>query len=138
MKTFLLLATFCALTLPALAGSKDEVHTPDKGSVERSAILEAVHAQYARNDPDRTAATVEFTVPYLKVHNGWAWIEIHPRMKDGSQAFEPQSELYRLKDGKWTFMDSLSGEADADHPKEIREMKKKFPGLPEDILPKVQ
>ncbi len=137
MKTFLI-AAFCTLALPVLAGPQDDVHTPSKGSAERSAILEAVHAQYARNDPDRTAATVEFTVPYLKVHNGWAWIEIHPRTKDGKQAFEPQSELYHLKDGKWTFTDALSGEADADHPKEIKEMKKKHPGLPEDILPDVR
>ncbi|MDB6137281.1 MAG: hypothetical protein JWO94_353 [Verrucomicrobiaceae bacterium] len=146
MKLFpLAIACVCLLTLAARPfitaaepAAKDELHTPDRASAERKAIIEAVHAEYSKNDSARTEATVEFIVPYLKVHNGWAWIEIHPRTKDGQQAFEPQSELYHLKNGKWTFMDALSGEADADPAKDIRAMKKKFPALPHDILPQVE
>ena len=142
MKSFPFAAVFAALVfaLPnafSEPAPKDELHTPDKAGAERKAILEAVHANYSKHDKERTAATVEFIVPYLKVHNGWAWIEIHPRTKDGQQQFEPQSELYQLKDGQWTYRDGLSGEADADHPKEIREIKKKYPAMPHDILPKL-
>ncbi|MDB6140795.1 MAG: hypothetical protein JWO94_3867 [Verrucomicrobiaceae bacterium] len=133
----LALAATLSLACRAESPAKDQVHTPEKASAERKAIIDAVHAEYAKNDKERTAATVEFVVPYLKVHNGWAWIEIHPKTKDGQQAFEPQSELYQLKDGKWTFVDALSGEADADPARDIREMKKKYPALPHDILPKV-
>ena len=116
--------------------AKDQIHTPEKGSAERKAIMEAVHAQYAKNDSTRTQASVEFVVPYLQVHNGWAWIIINPQSKDGKQQFESQSELYQLNDGKWVWAGGLSGEADFDDTKDLNELKKKFSNLPSDIIPK--
>src|SRR5690348_12045214 len=46
----------------------DELHTPEKGSTERQAIMDAL----------RGNQNVVFQVNYLKVHNGWCWIDTTP------------------------------------------------------------
>jgi hypothetical protein len=63
----------------------DQLRTPAKDSAERKAIVDAVHEAY-KEGADQPA---KFLVNYLKVHNGWAWINVTPlddRRKAGSRS----------------------------------------------------
>src|SRR5437660_548703 len=50
------------------ATQNDELHTPAKGTDERQAIMDAL----------RGNQQVVFQVNYLKVHNGWCWVDTTP------------------------------------------------------------
>src|ERR1700736_578355 len=52
----------------------DQLHTPAEGSGERKAIIDAVREEY-KEGADHPA---KFKVNYLKVHQGWAWINVTP------------------------------------------------------------
>src|SRR4026209_2776621 len=84
---------------PALAGPQaDEVRTPAEGTAERQAILAAGADLYKeREDPP-----AKFKVNYLKVHNGWAWIDVTPLSARGTPVGEPAPLLFNNKNGKWT------------------------------------
>src|SRR6185295_11380438 len=58
--------------------TQDEVHTPEMGSSERQAIMDAL-----RGNED-----VRFQVHHLKVHNGWAWVDTTPLDKNGHATAE--------------------------------------------------
>ena len=120
--------------------SNDELHTPAKGTPEREAILNAVRDDY-KEGADHPA---EFKVNYLKVHNGWAWINVTPLDAKGSPVADPAPLLFYNDQGKWTDKDlnDVGMEGD-DHegphdpsPKYIKALQKKYPGVPLDIIPK--
>ncbi len=58
----------------ASCASVNTAHTPPDGSGERNAILQAVQHALARQG----RKNLVLIVPYLKVHNGWAWIQVKP------------------------------------------------------------
>lgn len=118
----------------------DQLHTPAKGSPERQAILDAVRDEY-KEGADHPA---DFKVNYLKVHNGWAWINVTPLDANGKPVAEPAPLLYYNDNGKWTPKDlvDVGLNDDTDHgphdpsPKYIKALQQKYPGIPTDIIQK--
>jgi hypothetical protein len=118
----------------------DQLHTPAKGSPERTAILDAVREEY-KEGADHPA---QFKVNYLKVHKGWAWIDVTPLDASGKQVADPAPLLFYNDQGKWTAKDlnDVGINNDTDHgphdpsPKYIKALQKKYPGVPTDIIPK--
>lgn len=119
----------------------DVLRTPARGSDERKAILDAVRNEYKEGD-DHPA---EFKVNYLKVHKGWAWIDVTPLNASGQPVADPAPLLFYNDQGKWVAKDlndvGLEGdEHEGPHdpsPKYIKALEKKYPGLPMDIIPKM-
>src|SRR6266436_8463647 len=73
MKTYLSLVSLVTSLLLASCASVNTAHTPPDGSTERSAILQATQHALARQG----RKTLVLVVAYLKVHNGWAWIQVN-------------------------------------------------------------
>jgi hypothetical protein len=115
------------------------VHTPPVGSAERDAILAALHAEYTTG----SGSAAKFQVKYFKVHNGWAWIDVVPLDPKGEVEGEEWPSLLHEKDGKWTIIDLIAIAAEMDDPvgpmepspKFLREVQKRYPGVPSDIFP---
>jgi hypothetical protein len=120
--------------------SSDGVHTPPDGSAERKAILAALHAEYTTG----SGSAVKFLVKHFKVHDGWAWINVVPLDKSGEPEGEEWPSLLQEKNGKWVIIDLIKIAADLDDPvgpmepsaKFLREVQKRYPGVPDDIFPK--
>ena len=120
--------------------ANDELHTPAKDTLERKAILDAVREEY-KEGADHPA---KFLVNYLKVHNGWAWINVTPLDESGKPVGDPAPLLFYNDNGKWTAKDLNDVPTDdEDHegphdpsPKYIKALQKKYPGVPADIIPK--
>jgi hypothetical protein len=116
------------------AEMNDELHTPAKGSDERQAIMDAL----------RGNQQVVFQVNYLKVHNGWCWVDTTPLDKSGRATAEGGPNLLHLENGAWKVRDLSKvpddpndplGPEDAS-PTFVKNVMKTFPGLPRDIFPK--
>ena len=112
----------------------DELRTPAKGSDERQAIMDAL----------RGNQQVVFQVNYLKVHNGWCWVDTTPLDKGGRATAEGGPNLLHFENGKWKVMDLSKvpedkndplGAEDAS-PTFVKNVMKTFPGVPRDIFPK--
>ena len=114
--------------------TQDEVHTPEMGSSERQAIMDAL-----RGNED-----VRFQVHHLKVHNGWCWVDTTPLDKNGHATAEGGPNLLHYENGKWKVMDLSKVPDDPDDPlgpedaspTYVRNVMKTFPGVPKDIFPK--
>jgi hypothetical protein len=136
MKTrslFLLLIISVCLTVVGQT-NPDTVHTPAKGSPERQAILDAL----------RGTEQVQFQVHFIKVHNGWCWVDTTPLDKHGRATGEGGPNLLHLANGKWRVMDLSKVPDDPDDPlgpedaspQYLKNVRKTFPGVPADIFPK--
>ena len=117
----------------------DKVHTPATGSEERNGILAALHAEYTTG----SGSAVKFQVKHFKVHNGWAWINVVPLNPKGEVEGEEWPSLLHETDGKWTIIDLIAIASEDDPvgpmdptPKFLKEVQKKYPGVPSDIFPK--
>lgn len=124
--------------LPASFGV-DEVHTPEKGSPERTAILDALHHVYTTG----SGSAVKFLVHHFKVHDGWAWINVVPLDKSGTPEGEEWPSLLHLQNGMWVIIDLMAVAAPDDpvgpmdpSAKFLRALQKKYPLVPSDIFPK--
>jgi hypothetical protein len=82
-------------------------------------------------------------VNYLKVHNGWAWINVTPLNESGQPVADPAPLLFSHDNGKWTAKDlndvategaGHSGPHDP-NAKYLAAVQKKYPGVPADIFP---
>jgi hypothetical protein len=101
---------------------------------KRNAIVDAL-----RGDQD-----VTFKVHYIKVHNGWCWIDTTPLDKQGHPTAEGGPNLLRMEDGKWKVVDLSSVPEDPNDPMGptdtsrgyVNNLIKTFPGVPRDIFPK--
>ena len=121
---------------PAAGGATqtDELHTPAKGTEERQAIMDAL----------RGNQQVVFQVNYLKVHNGWCWVDTTPLDKSGRATAEGGPNLLHLENGSWKVKDLSKVPDDPNDPlgpedassTYIRNVMKTFPGVPRDIFPK--
>src|ERR1051326_6210776 len=142
--TFLLLVSAIlalGLTTQAFgqAQPNDQLRTPAEGTPERKAILDAVTKEYAGGE-DHPA---KFQVNYLKVHNGWAWIDVTPLNAGGQPVGDPAPLLFYNDKGKWTAKDMNEVSTDDEGhegphnptPKFIKAVQKKYPGVPADIFP---
>lgn len=113
---------------------KDALHTPKKGSAERQQILDAL----------RGGADIKYRVNFLKVHNGWAWIDATPLDARGRANAEGGPALLNLEENNWTLMDLSLVPYDPDNPMGAEDVSKVylanlqnlFPSVPLDIFPK--
>ena len=139
MTRYLLTLLFVSLLL-GVAGSTgmglaDPVHSPAANSPERKAILDAL----------RGGENVIYTVNFIKVHNGWAWVDVTPLDPKTHQATaEGGPNLLHLANGKWMVMDlsrvpedknDPMGAEDAS-PTFVRNLRRVFKTCPADIFPK--
>jgi uncharacterized protein YceK len=112
--------------------SVNTAHTPPEGSTERNAIIQATKHALARQG----RKNVVLVVPYLKVHNGWAWIQVNPQSADGTQHYESQSGLLQEKTtNKWTLLEWMPAEEGTNYTKYFKNLKAKYPAAPADIFP---
>jgi hypothetical protein len=99
MKTRPLFLLFLTLSFSAFAYAQSAKsagpHVPAAGSTERQVILDALRGDQA----------VKFKVHFVKVHDGWCWIDTTPLDKDGHATAEGGPNLLHLEDGKWKVMD---------------------------------
>lgn len=112
----------------------DQAHVPAKGSSEREAILNGL-----RSNPQE-----KFQVHFIKVHNGWAWVDTTPLDSKGQATAEGGPNLLRLINGKWKVQDLSKVPDDPNDPMGpedasavyVRNLRKVFKGCPADIFPK--
>ena len=131
MKNLVTTVVLFASLLLASCASVNTAHTPPDGSAERNAILQAVHHALARQG----RKNVVLGVPYLKVHNGWAWIQVNPQSADGRQHYESQSALLQQTADKWMLLEWMPAEEGTDYTKYFKNLKTKYPSAPPDIFP---
>ena len=132
MKNHLTMALLIAAMLLSGCASVNMAHTPPDGSAERNAILQAVHHALARQG----RKNVVLIVPYLKVHNGWAWIQVNPQSANGKQHYESQSGLLQQQATTWKLLEWMPAEEGTDYQKYFANLKAKYPTAPPDIFPK--
>ncbi len=116
-----------------------EPYTPPKGSSERNAILNALRDSLKTLEIEK----IVFVVRYLKVKDGWAWIETLPQSPDGKSLYEPVDALLHKENHRWVVKEirPCCGEC-ADDPEceDIRRYYKKlmreFPSAPRDLFPR--
>jgi hypothetical protein len=123
----------------------DKLHTPAEGSAERTAILDGLrrHWQTTRNPDDGKAyrGKITFRVSYLKVHNGWAWVQAEPRSSISKEGFPENSGfLLQLKAGQWAVMKMPAMDDNGDgafnpSPGDLERIRKMYPSIASDIIP---
>ncbi len=141
VKKVLVVLMAVILFLPALLSSAPagepggQAVTPPQGSAERKLILDALRAEIEKYHYINTV----FVVKYLKVQNGWAWIETLPRSADGKNQYEDLSALLRKSGSKWKVAEMACAEEDNEEcigsPDYFKLLKKRFPKVPAAILP---
>ena len=114
---------------PRLAAMLQGAYTPQPGSRERKAIMDAYRAEWMGGDQSRP---VVFVVNFLKVHRGWAYATVTPQSPDGSQNYETESGLLRKRNGRWKVLDRVAGGGDDS---DFKTMRTKYPAAPSDIFP---
>jgi hypothetical protein len=123
MKTYLPAVSLVTSLLLASCASVNTPHTPPDGSTERNAILQATQHALARQGRKNLA----LAVAYLKVHNGWAWIQVNPQSADGRQHYESQSGLLQEKTtNKWTLLEWMPAEEGTDYTTYFKHLKAKI------------
>jgi uncharacterized protein YceK len=131
MKNYVTIVSLVASLILGSCASVNTAHTPPDGSDERNGILQAVHHALARQG----RKNLVLDVPYLKVHNGWAWIQVNPKSADGRQHYESQSGLLQQTGSKWTLLEWMPAEEGTDYTKYFQKLKAKYPSAPPDIFP---
>ena len=136
LQIFILPALFLAFAFSVdTIAQTDAVHSPAAKSAERQAILDGL----------RGSENVIYQVNFIKVHNGWAWVDTTPLDPKTKQATaEGGPNLLHLVNGKWTVMDLSKVPEDKNDPMGaedasptfVRNVRKTFPGCPADIFPK--
>lgn len=115
--------------------SRGPAVTPPPGSAERKFILDALRAEIEKYHHINAV----FVVKYLKVLNGWAWIETLPKSPDGSNQYENVSALLQKSGAKWKVAEIACAEEDNEEclgsPGYFKLLKKRFPKMPAAILP---
>ena len=119
----------------ASSGASDELHTPERGSAERQAIMDALRGG---------APLTQFQVHYIKAHSGWCWVDTTPLDRKGQTTAEGGPNLLHFENGKWKVIDLAKvpddpsdpfGPEDAS-PTYVENAMKAFPSVPKDIFPK--
>ena len=123
----------------------DKLHTPAEGSAERKAVLDGLrqHWQATPNPDDGKTyrGKITFHVSYLKVHNGWAWVQAEPHSSLPKERFPENSGfLLQLKAGRWEVMklppmDDNGDGAFNPSPGDLARIKKMYPSVATDIIP---
>lgn len=132
---FVVFAILGSVTL--VAQTSGRAYTPAVNSPERKAILDALRA----DSSDKTI----FKVHFLRVHDGWAWVDTTPLDPNTKQpTAEGGTNLLRLENDKWQVLDLSRvpsdpndplGDMDAS-PAFVRNVRRTYKGCPADIFPK--
>jgi len=131
MKRLFLPAILVSLLVFSGCATLSAPHTPPEGSAERDAILQATREALVRQGrKDLVPVVVD-----LKVHDGWAWIEVKPQSTDKRNRYQSQSALLQEQKPKWKLLEWMPSEQGTDYPKYFTELKAKYPNTPRDILP---
>jgi len=125
----------------------DELHTPEKGSLEREGMMDSLRAAF----DDRSSGyytphrgNILFVVNYLKTHNGWAWTYANPTSSDKSDSFgEYSGFLLHQEGGRWKLMKLPPMVKDPNDPenldypsrKDVEKIRQQYPNAPADIFP---
>ena len=128
MKKLLILSvvTFF-LTIAAQASlGQTGVHTPDKGTPERKAILDAVRKY-------RKASSEVYSPTAFRVSKDWALVA-SPDPAEPDVDTAAFSVVLRKTSGKWKVVDELRNVEGTDPAKEVRRIHKKYPSLPMAVL----
>jgi uncharacterized protein YceK len=131
MKNYLGTAILATSLLLSGCASVNTAHTPPEGSPERNAIVQATKHALARQG----RKNVVLIVPYLKVHDGWAWIQVNPQSANGTQHYESQSGLLQQTTKGWKLLEWMPAEEGTDYKKYFANLKAKYPSAPADIFP---
>ncbi len=134
------ISLICFFSDAKLSSGQDGVHAPPVGSAERDGIMKALHAEYTTG----SGSSVKFQVKYFKVRDGWAWINVVPLNPKGVVEGEEWPSLLQEKDGKWAIIDMIKIAEELDDPvgplepnaKFLAAIRKHYPDVPPDILPK--
>jgi hypothetical protein len=121
------------------AQDQSALHTPAKGSAERKAIMDVLREEYFK----ASGQHVVFQVNHLKVHQGWVWADVTPLDERGKAVGEGGPNLLHYEKGAWVIVDlSVVAEDPGDplgpmdpSPRYIKNVQKKYPGVPADIFP---
>jgi hypothetical protein len=139
----LILCLLTGFVVFSSAGASDEVGatgsepclTPAPGKPVRKAVLDALRQELKRLH----GLKVVFEVRQLKVKDGWAWAHTQPQSPDGADKYEDVSALLNIRDGVWKVAEIPCAEVDnpecLDGPEYFVGLKKRFPGVPTEILP---
>ena len=93
--------------LGVLGHAADSNLTPLPGSPVRTQVLDALRFEVQRIH----GVDVVFVVRHLKVKDGWAWVHVQPRSRDGANRYEDLSALVRYDDGAWRVVEIPCTEA---------------------------
>lgn len=128
MKKILILSlTAFFLTIVAQTSlGQTGVHTPEKGTPERKAILDAVRKY-------RKASSEVYSPTAFRVSKDWALVAA-PDPADPDVDTEAFSVILRKTGGKWKVVDALSNVEGTDPAKEVKRIHKKYPSLPTAVL----
>ena len=122
IRPVLVLALLAAFAAPA---SAQRARTPERGSAQRTAVIEGLRQAVAREIGD----TLRFEVRDLRVLNGWAFADVRPINPRGGGMYDyagtPLEEewreglmddgiyaLLRLRDGRWRVVEMAIGPTD--------------------------
>jgi len=109
--------------------------TVPRGTRLRREILNALREEVKQ----AVNIDVVFVVKYIKAKGNWAWVHTLPQTKDGKGHYEDIFALLKKENGKWEVEEWPCAEEDnpdcITHPEYFLNLKKRFPELPEEILP---
>ena len=94
------------MVLPVAAASDPEAYTPQPGSAERKAILDALRMWVKQQHH----LDVIFVVMDLKVQNGSARVHVLPQSKDGSSHYEDITADLQNNQGRWEVVEIYTPE----------------------------
>ena len=108
---------------------------PLPGNPVRKAVLDALRQKMKRLQ----GLDMVFVVKYLKVKNGWCWVHTLPQSPDGKNRYEDISALLQRKGGVWKVVELACTEEEnpacLSNPAYFTGLKKRFPKVPEGVLP---
>ena len=96
---FVLVSLF--LLVPTITIAQ-EVYTPERGTQERKAVLDAIRPILEA----RVGPPVEFVVSWLRIYGDWAFVAVNPQRPGGGR-IDPNSPTYRMwedQDGLGTYV----------------------------------
>src|SRR5215467_4079407 len=136
MRKLIIFSTFVLIFAAFLSvAAQTGLHTPSQNSSERKAILDAL----------RGSENVVYKVNFIRVHDGWAWVDTTPLdPKTKQPTAEGGPNLLHLVNGKWNVEDLTKVPEDKNNPMGpedpsptyIRNLRRTFKGCPADIFPK--
>jgi len=111
-----------------------EPYTPQRGTAERAAIMDALRVEVKKYHN----IDVLFVVRTLKLKDGWAWTITAPMSKDGVNHYEDIVALLHKENGIWGVAELVCTEIETpgciDDPNFLNGLQERFPGVPKEIV----